>query len=575
MKEIATEVTFEELLERKNNYKGISPENQTRIQQTYDNIKDVQSVKATRVVLLSDYDCDGICSALIMKKIFPEAEVIIGDRFKDGYGVPNVNLRRGDLVICTDIGSSDVMKLMNIATQTGISPYVIDHHEKDEYTKLYEENSPLRVVNFTGEKDAPDYCGTGLALKLYECDYFRRLADGVAKEDMDKELATVQVIGMIGTVADMVSVNNPHDENREIIQNGFKILKDVFEGKKEIDETLRVFLEMCGVDENVQNITTKTIGFDVAPPINALGRLESYGGQKAFDSLSEPLFTADGKVKESVFTNLSHIKEVNELRKNRMKAIMESPSVKNAIKDAENDDVRITVLIDRDIEQGLTGLVANKIRETTGKPAVVLTESEEGLFIGSGRNADGYPSLYENARNEYCLRAGGHEGAIGLSIEKENFEDYVNAVKDRYKKIEPVCQREYLKLQSIKDLTVEKFLQLEPFGTDFPAPTICTDAVRIENKTNLPRKNPKPEWANTTVDGVKFSDWNNGNKWHEGDVVRIVATPEYSEFGNKPHLEYLIKGMKDGNIKELSKDDVKDDVKDRQTKAPTTDKTAE
>lgn len=552
-KEISKEVTFEELLERKNNYKGISPENQQKIQQVYDNIKDIERDFAQRVVLLSDYDCDGICSALIMKKIFPDAQVIIGDRFKDGYGVPSVVLQHGDMVICTDIGSSDIQKLTNIGMQTSIMPYVIDHHEKDEYIKDYEEIQPLKVLNFTGEKDAPDYCGTGLSMKLYECDYLRRISEGVPKESLERELNTVKVIGMIGTIADMVDVNNPFDENREIIKEGFDTLKAVFAGEKEIDDTLRLFLEVCKVDEEVKNLTTKLIGFNVSPPINALGRLESYGGQKAFDILSTPLFTEDGKVKKSVFDGIEHIKNTNQHRKDRMDEIMQTPSVKEAIERAKADDVNITVFVDKHIEQGLTGLVANKIKEATGKPAIVLTEGADGNYVGSGRNAEGYPNLYEYARNEHMLRGGGHADAIGLSVLPNKLEEYLQAVHDRYKDVEVVVEREYLK--DFKNFTVENFLKLEPFGEDFPVPMIKTDAVKIEKKVGLPFKNPRPDWAFTEVDGVKFSDFSKAQNWHEGDVVHIVAQPNYSEFRGV-HLDYQMIETQTGEIKELSKNDV-------------------
>lgn len=560
VQENITEVTKEELFARKNNYEGLSSENKARVTATFQNIKDVENAMAQRIVNLSDFDCDGICSALIIKKIFPNCETVIGDRFKDGYGIPNVDLQFHDMVICTDIGSSDFEKLLTISEQTNIAPFVVDHHEKSESFKAYEGLNVSRVLNFTGDKNAPDYCGTGLALKLYECYYANMVANGYPEEALKKEANTVRVLGMIGTVADMVSVNNPYDENRQIIQDGFGILRDVFAGKAEIDETLQYFLEACGLDENVANITTKKIGFDIAPCINALGRLEENGGQKCFNILSTPLFTEDGKVRMSVIDGINYIKQTNELRKTRMDEIMHSPSIQKAVAEAKTNDDNVCVIVDRSIEQGLTGLVANKIKEQIDKPTIVLTEAKgkDGILVGSGRNMTGFPSLYEMAQSDLCIKAGGHEGAIGLSIDITNFDDYKKELVEKYKDIEVTVNKEYLK--DWQSFTVEDYLKLEPFGTDFPVPTIRTEPMKIENKKNLPFKNPKPEWAMTTIKGengksIKFTDWSKGNEWNMGDCVRIVAQPSYSEYG-KVGLDYLMVGTQSGDIKELNKSNV-------------------
>ena len=544
------EVTFEELLERKNNYEGISAENQQRIKATYDNIMDVSNSLADNVVLLSDFDADGICSALIMKKIFPEAQVIIGDRFTNGYGVPDVKLNYRDMVICTDIGSSDVMKLAEIATQTSILPYVVDHHEKDKYMIKYEESSPTKVLNFTGEKNAPDYCGTGLALKLYECDYYRKISEGYDKIALDKELNTVKVIGMIGTIADMVKVNNPYDENREIIMDGFKTLKDVFKGKAEMDETLRAFLEVCGVDENTEHLTTKKIGFDVAPCINALGRLKPNGGQKCFDILSSPLMIDENTIDEKVFEGILQIRDVNKERKQIVEDIMLKENIKKAIENGINDN--ILIIVDRDIPQGVTGLVANKIKEMSDKPCIVLTEGLDGNLVGSGRNMEGYPSLYEYTKSDKCIKQGGHKDAIGLSIKVSDFDDYKEEIIEKYKMadiIEP--EKEYLK--DAKDFTVDKYLQLEPFGTDFKVPMVKFENVKVSTKYNLPKANPKPEWAITQIDGLKIKDFAKGNVWNIGDKVTFEAEVDFSDYQGE-HIEFLVKSVENDSVRELSMD---------------------
>lgn len=580
VKENIKEVTFEELQARKV-YGKVSPENQAKINATYQNIKDVENLLGRRVVNLSDFDADGICSALIIKKIFPNCETIIGDRFKDGYGIPNVNLQQGDLVICTDIGSSDLEKINILTQQTGIAPFIVDHHEKTEDIKLYTQLNNSKVLNFTGDENAPSYCGTGLALKLYECHYVNLMAQGFPVEDLAKELNTAKVLGMIGTIADMVSVNNSNDENRTIIENGFQVLRDVYAGKAEIDETLRCFLEMANLDETLNNITTKKIGFDIAPLLNACGRLEEYGGQKIFNILSTPLFDENSKVNVKVLEGLEYIKEVNQKRKNRTDEIMHTPSMEEAIKQAKESADNVVVIVNTDIEQGLTGLVANKIKDTTDKPTIVLTEaqgSDGKVLVGSGRNMDGYPSLYQMGQSDLCIKVGGHEGAIGLSIHRFDVDDYRKELVEKYKNIDVTIEREYLK--DWQNFTYEQYLALEPYGTDFPVPTICTDAVQIENRQGLPAKAPKAEWAFTKVDidgtKVKFTDFGKATEWNVGSVIRFTAQPSYNEWTSPKtgkttiSLDYLVSSVQDGIIKELDKSNVnlpKEDKTQGQTKA--------
>jgi len=501
------------------------------------------AIECEDIKLIGDYDADGICASLILKPYLEETTgkkvtVVIPDRYTDGYGIPdvsNLNLNKGTLVVTVDNGIEQTEKIDEIARITGNKVFVIDHHNYDK--ENVSENSIVLDFHENTLTDVPDYCGTGLAYLIAQqspCSY------------EDKLQTRMAILSCIGTVADMVKVKNPYDYNREIILNGFETMK----AGKNLDDQLKMFLDGCGTFDK-KYITTSHIGFDIAPVINATGRLVMNGGQKVFDAL-------DHGTKDDI----DYLFERNEERKSITNSIYASKELAEQISyDKPN------VLFFPSISEGICGLVATKVVERTGMPCLVFTEKQEeqGRLVGSGRNKEGYQSLYEALKSIdiESFKYGGHADACGFSLD----------MKDKDKLIEQFSiektgenLKEHNFIENPK-ITPDELYALEPFGVDNPVPEVDT-IVTVDSYKNM-GKDPNdptkknPVMASTVIDGVTYKTFTLGDKFAQGEQVRVKGTLGINEFAGRCNVEVTISevdnlsrnkdlSMLDRQLKELS-----------------------
>lgn len=547
------DVTYKQLLERKNEY-AESEATKIIFKQTADAI--VKALKwHTDILIISDKDCDGITSAKIMSE-FVEAvtdikpTVVIGDRFEGKYGIPEVDklpLQNHTCVICLDIGSTERESLEQIARITGEKPIVIDHHEITDDMKDYKS-----MLNFTGRVNAPDYCTAGLAKRLFDEIYKER--EGKITDKYPQMKTTVDIIGCIGTIADCVSVNNPYDLNRDIILNGFEKIR---EGDPEkIEPALGVFLESIGAFEK-SRITTEFIQYSVAPLFNACGRLEKGGSQFIFDTFNDYAYSVECKER------IAHMIEVNDLRKDIKREILESDSIKKFKDHIINDGKKIAVYVNSDIPQGITGLVASSLVEELNVPAIVVTKDATGTYTASGRNCKGFPNLHtmcgraveetvslgaeiayaqkngadekvpkefkESYEVEHPFRFGGHADALGFSCD----EAYLDILQEVFEMCYADVVPEKVDKDFMRDLSgmnPNKLYALEPFGVDYPQPW-AEVKVEVSGKKNLKGRD---DWVSFKAGDLKCITFSCGSEIENGDEVMINGPLSIDEFAGKP-----------------------------------------
>lgn len=496
---------FEEFLKKKDNFEGLSYENDMQIKQAYKSLmQEVERSEDVRIV--SDFDVDGIASASIYARMFPNARVRIGDRFEGGYGIPsNLNISQGTLVICSDIGSTDLEKLCEIGNFTGKAPFVIDHHEYDEYMKDYprmlnfsnKELNSKRMLNFSGEEKCPDYCATGLAYKIFE-EY--------AKEHKvdERTMNTVKAFACIGTVADCVKVNNPYDDNRKIIMEGLDIIKNATPDTMEVP--LLYFLDEVCECVGVKNLTTKDVGFKIAPLINATSRLVEGGARQVYALLNMDENALLQNL--SLLEQLDSLKETNELRKKIVNNATLSIPYKECVKEYEKNPTGVIIYRNDTIPQGVTRMISNRLSDTLHCPAIAITKNKEGNLVGSGSNAEGYPNLFEKCDVEGMLSFGGHPDAVGMSMTVENFDLVCQRIKENYKDVKPLdIKKDYLEL--FDNFGIDDLMKLEPFGTDFPQPEVEMTNARITNFRLLQGAGQ----AQFTCNGVKCITFSQADKF--------------------------------------------------------------
>jgi single-stranded-DNA-specific exonuclease len=469
-----------------------------------------------KITVYGDYDADGVTSTTILYEAIEmlggHVDYFIPNRFIEGYG-PNVSaferlIDQGtELIVTVDNGIAG-HDAINRANDLGIDVIVTDHHECPD--TLPEAYSIVHPKHPEGSYPFKELAGAGVSLKVAQA------LLGELPEEMIE-------LAMIGTIADVVSLT---DENRALAYFGLKLIK----------QTQRVGLLSLLKQAEItrEDIDEETIGFKLAPPINAVGRLGD--ATMVVDLLTtfdeEKAEELSGKVLEKNSERKSIVSQITEEALSRV--------------DAQQND-QVIVLKDEKWHQGVLGIVASKVTEKTGKPALIFSvEEDTGMMKGSGRSVSGFNLFDCMQQTSHLLSSfGGHEMACGVSLELTNLEAFhvelqksaKNLAGDKELKteltIDVKAEWEDLSVDLITELD-----QLRPFGQDnrkplFNISSVIPEGARLiganqDHLKSLVTKN------NTKMDLIAFgaSDWFDVFKSQpEIDVAGYVSINEWN--GNR------------------------------------------
>lgn len=413
-----------------------------------------------KILVYGDYDADGVTSTTIMyetlAQLGADVNYFVPNRFKDGYG-PNlaeyqhfINNEQVQLIVTVDNGVAG-NEAINYAQEHGVDVVVTDHHEMpDQLPNAYAIVHPRHPE---GEYPFGDLSGVGVAFKV-AC----ALLEEVPEEFLD--------LYAIGTIADLVSMT---DENRLLVKLGLQL----------IPETSRIGLQkliaVAGVETS--QIDEETIGFTVAPRINAVGRLgDASQAVKLLTTFDEEQATAIAK-------------DINATNTKRQGLVNEIYEVAAEIaKDEDHRDLQTLVISGHDWHQGVLGIVASRLVELTNKPTIVLSDqNQDGVYKGSGRSVANL-NLFEalNPAREHFEGFGGHHMAIGITVKEANLPVLADQLEKAAEQAQlDFRQRPQLNLDAtvaISELStdlVPKIKQLGPFGMDNPVPKLAITNVRV------------------------------------------------------------------------------------------------
>ena len=420
-----------------------------------------QAIEQGELILVyGDYDADGMTSASIVKEsleqLGAECLVYLPNRFTDGYG-PNASVykyfieQQGvSLIVTVDNGVAG-HEAIDLAQSMGVDVIVTDHHSMpevlpDAYAIVHPEHP---------EADYPfkQLAGCGVAFKL-AC----ALLEEVQVELLD--------LVAIGTIADMVSLT---DENRIMVQYGLEVLRNT----QRIG--LQELFEIAGISSS--DITEGTVGFQLAPRLNALGRLAD--PNPAIDLLT-------GFDDEEVHEIALMIQEKNEERKEIVQAIYEEA------KSLVDPNKSVQVLAKEGWNPGVLGIVAGRLLEELGQTVIVLN-IEDGRAKGSARSIEAI-NIFEalDPHRSIFLAFGGHAGAAGMTLEVEQL-DALSEILETYVKDKGIAAKgksrlyldEELDLESLSLDTVKSFEKLAPFGMDNQKPVFYIRDFQVENARSM------------------------------------------------------------------------------------------
>lgn len=408
------------------------------------------------ICVYGDYDVDGICATTILLhyllSIGANASYRIPSRHDEGYGISRkaidaLNESGVGLIITVDNGISAYDEIA-YAMELGIDVIVTDHHIPPERIP----DCVAVICHSIKDCDYPKYlCGAGTALKLVQA-----LGGIEAAEDY------IFLAG-VATVADVVPLL---DENRLFVKHALESLNN---GKCCIG--MRMLLE--SLPNARKPYSVYTIGFGVAPRLNASGRMGDA-------SLGVELFmTEDANEARRIVEELGRLNEIRQAEEQRIldEAIAMVEKIEIADKHA------ILLASDR-WNSGVIGIAASRLTEMFHRPTILFSEHDNALK-GSARSIEGI-NIHEalKANSDLFIRFGGHAKAAGVTMEREKFPEFVEML-ERYftENCSPelfVPRKVFEFDENFETISFELVRQLEllaPFGEGNPCPVFHISGV--------------------------------------------------------------------------------------------------
>lgn len=481
-----------------------------------------------KITIYGDYDADGITSTSLMYEalltIGANVSYYIPDRFKDGYGPnPAVYQRLIDegtkLFVTVDNGVAGLAALQ-LAHERGVDVVVTDHHN------FADQLPPATAIvhpQYPGSHyPGGDLSGVGVAFKV---------AWALLEEFPEEMLDLVA----IGEIADVVSVAG---ENRTLINLGLQRMK------LKQRTGLHALAAVAGVDE--ENITTEDIGFQIAPRLNALGRVANANdGVKLLTSLDP------AQAQELA----AEVDQDNQQRRQLVDQI--TAAATQQANSAANQRRQTLLICGQNWHQGVLGIVASRLVEATGKPTIVASTDDGQLYKGSGRSTAGF-DLFKalDSHRDLMTAFGGHTQACGLSFQQDQAAALATALEDAAitqqlaeKGPEKLTIDGLLKPDQINLLLAKQVERLAPFGPDNETPVFeikqpqITSVSTMGKDNNHLRVNLAGQQGRQTV--VAFNQGKLANKLSAAPAgsVNFAVTLSINRWKGKERVQLMLKDL--------------------------------
>jgi single-stranded-DNA-specific exonuclease len=455
--------------------------------------------KKEKIIIFGDYDVDGVTSTallvLFFRKLGKNIDYILPHRELDGYGlresgIDKVEAMGGSLIITVDNGITSNSAIAYAKTKN-IDVVITDHHLQEG--QLPEACAVVNPNRTDSEYPFKTICGAFVAFKLIQA-----LSEKLLPEMEYKHfLVNHTDLTAIGTISDVMPLK---DENYAIVKYGLKVLSTT---KR---PGLIALKKVSGVHMS-RDVTTVSVGFFMAPRLNAAGRLDS--AENAVRLLISEDFEEAEKIAEAL----------HNLNKTRQE--LQTAYIKEAIDQLPPDKKdldRVIIVENRQWQPGLIGLISGQLKERFYRPALAFTQDENQNYVGSARSIDSFHITNALAEFNACfLNYGGHKKAAGLTVKKDQYAYFKNTfIQFANEQINDDDLLPELVIDSVVNidqinLSVSKNLQsVGPFGEGNPEPVFLLKGVQI--KDIYPMKNGKHLKITVQKDEQVFECvwWNSG-----------------------------------------------------------------
>lgn len=497
-----------------------------------------------KIRVIGDYDVDGItATTTLVKGITFLGGTIDHDipiRSVDGYGMSVRQVEKAkeegvQLIITCDNGIAQ-FDACSRAKELGIKVVITDHHEEQfsldgQGNKHYTMPDALAVIDpkrHDSKTEFKEICGCYVAYKVIETLILYGMEED---ESIDIDIEELELLkrellqlSAFATVSDVMPLI---DENRIVVKVGMRLM--------ETTKMKGLWALLNATNLLGKTLTTGSIGYQLAPCINACGRIDkAERGYKLLNAESET--EARDIATEVVILN-------NQRKDHTETGVREASKILDNDVSYKNDKVLVLKL--NNCPDSVLGIVAGKIKEKYHKPTIVFMQ-EGNILKGSGRSISTYNMFDSLLEVKYLFgdnKVGGHKMASGMSIGVENFDNLrkeLNArakfdgVADTEDTTEPLEIDLMIEPHKLTFGVVNKILKLEPLGNGNPEPLfVCKGLTLIKRKTFPSGKVAKYTFATSDDVYVEFTQFSGIDDLEKYLISKYGVTKTLNAFGGE------------------------------------------
>jgi len=425
------------------------------------------------IAIFGDYDVDGATSAallvLLLRRLGAEPMVYIPDRLMEGYGpsgkaLVELKTKGASVAVCVDCGAQ-AFEALEEAKAAGLDVIVVDHHQCASLLPVahalinpnrLDESADGAAHGHLAAVGMAFLLGVALLRELRSRGFFEALAEPKIIDLLD--------LVALGTVADVARLKSL---NRAFVTQGLRVM------------AARQNIGLAALAEAARLVkapSCRDLGFALGPRINA-------GGRVGKSDLGVRLLTCTDR--EEARTLAAELDRLNEERRAIEMLVCEQAEAQAA----QQADLPVITVMSSGWHQGVIGIVAGRIKERFGRPAIVIAETEDGTGKGSGRSISGVDlgaAILAAKDSGLLIAGGGHAMAAGLTLPPGGLEPFRAFINER-------LGDDVAKARGERALLLDALLApggvagalcdaldaAGPYGAGWPSPRVAAGPVRL------------------------------------------------------------------------------------------------
>ncbi len=513
-------------------------------------------ISKRKICVYGDYDVDGVTGTAILLQLLERVGAIVEFhtplRLSEGYGLNSERLRElhrsgVSVVVSVDCGIASMAEA-DVANELGLELIITDHHEMKTglHGPLLPAATTLVHPRLPGSTyPYGDISGAGVAFKLAW--QIAQRVSGSEKLPTPLREFMLDAVGLaaLGLVADVVPLR---DENRIFVRHGLERIRT------HPTIGLKALLAAAGLKPE-QNLTAEDVGFRLAPRLNAAGRL-------GCARMAVELLTTHSLSKAAEIARFLEAQNSERQAKERKSTQQAKETVAQ-----EHGNLPAIVVSSEEWHAGIVGIVASRLVEHFGKPALVIAAPNgQPVATGSGRSIPGLAlNLALQACDELLEGHGGHAAAAGFKIRPElipAFRDRLNAyVANHFPGGSPapcLLLDAEVPLSAITFGLMKDLARLEPYGAGNPKPRFLAAGLKAESARLIGTGEQRKHLDFRVRQGdtsLRCVAWNMADRLEElmsadGDCC-LAFVPQINEWNGQRKIELQVADLKPGKTATL------------------------